>query len=195
MKKASLIITMAIAAASLQACKGHSGGSGSDSSSNTKTDSTSVAKTDTSKSSSDTTDAVFAKKAAIGGMAEVALGKLALTKASSPKIKDFANMMITDHGKANNELMGIAKTENIMLPPGVDTKHQAKMDSLSNLSGMAFDKAYVAAMIEGHEKTLALMKTEASDGKDTSLKAFAAKTAPIVQMHLDAINKINAGMK
>ena len=77
-------------------------------------------------------------------MAEVALGKLAQQKSSNTKIKDFGAMMVTDHGKANDTLMAIAKTKNITLPAySVDAEHQAKMDSLSKLTGKDFDKAYV----------------------------------------------------
>jgi putative membrane protein len=191
MKNTKLMIMLAIAAASFQACKSAKSTSSSDSST-TKADSGTMTKTDTSKMVADT---AFANKAAVGGMAEVALAKLALSKTSSSKIKDFANMMITDHGKANMELDSIAKTKTVTLPATVDAEHQAKMDSLSKLSGADFNKAYVATMIEGHQKTLALMQTEASSGKDADFKAFAAKTAPTVQMHLDAINKISASMK
>jgi putative membrane protein len=193
MKNTKLMIMLAIAAASFQACKSGKANSSTDSTV-TKTDSSTVTttKSDSSKIIADT---AFANKAAIGGMAEVALGKLALSKTSSAKIKDFAGMMVTDHGKANDELMGIAKGKNVTLPATLDAEHQAKMDSLSKLSGKDFDKAYVAAMIEGHQKTLALMQTEASGGSDADFKAFAAKTAPVVQTHLDAINKISASMK
>ena len=191
MKNTKLMIMLAIAAVSFQACKSAKTTSSTDSTT-TKVDSTTTTKTDSSKMVADT---AFANKAAIGGMAEVALAKLALTKTSSTKIKDFANMMVTDHSKANMELDSIAKSKNITLPATVDAEHQAKMDSLSKLSGMDFNKAYVATMIEGHQKTLALMQTEASSGKDADFKAFAAKTAPTVQMHLDAINKISASMK
>jgi putative membrane protein len=140
-------------------------------------------------------DAKFATAAANGGMAEVALGKLALTKTSNTAIKDFAQMMVTDHSKANYELMAIAKAKNITLPTEPDSSHLKKMDELSKKSGSDFDKAYVSAMIDGHKKTLDLMNKEAKDGSDTTLKAFAAKTAPVVQSHLDAINKINNSMK
>jgi putative membrane protein len=192
MKNKKLMIMLVITAASFQACKSGNTGSSTDSAT-VKTDSTvTTVKTDSSKMVADT---AFANKAAIGGMAEVALAKLALTKTSNTKIKNFANMMVTDHSKANMELDSIAKGKSITLPSTVDAKHQAKMDSLSKLTGVDFNKAYVATMIDGHEKTLALMKTEASDGKDADFKAFAAKTAPIVQMHLDAINKISASMK
>jgi putative membrane protein len=143
----------------------------------------------------DPSDAEFATKAAVGGMAEVELGKLALTKTANPKIKEFANMMVNDHGKANEELMTVAKTKNITLPAVVDDEHQKKMDELKQKTGTDFDKAYTDAMVDGHKKTLTLMQDEAKDGKDADLKAFAAKTAPVVETHLNMINKIHDSIK
>lgn len=140
-------------------------------------------------------DAKFATTAASGGMAEVALGKLALTKTSNADIKNFANMMITDHGQANAELASIASAKNITLPSEPDSAHLKKADELSKLNGTKFDKAYVDAMIDGHTKTLDMMNNEAKNGSDSSLRAFAAKVAPVVQKHLDAINKIHDSMK
>jgi putative membrane protein len=187
MKKLNVIFVTFAAAGLLQACSGNKTASSSDSSTVTtvKTDSPAMMMADTT----------FAAKAAVGGMAEVELGKMAAAKGTDNKVKDFGKMMVTDHGKANNELIGIAKGKNIMLPAGLDGEHQAKSDSLSKLSGKDFDMAYVNAMIDGHKKTLALMQSEASNGKDAELKAFAAKTAPVVQMHLTEIMKIHDSMK
>lgn len=140
-------------------------------------------------------DGDFATKAAVGGMAEVELGQLALTKASNAQIKDFARMMVADHGKANEELKAIAKMKNISLPTALDEEHQKKMDELNKKMGNDFDKTYVSAMVDGHKKTLKLMQDEAKDGKDADLKAFALKTSPVVQSHLDMINKIQDSMK
>ncbi|HWW42688.1 DUF4142 domain-containing protein [Pedobacter sp.] len=143
----------------------------------------------------DKSDAEFSTKAAAGGMAEVELGKLALSKSSNAKVKEFATMMVNDHGKANEELKAISKMKNITLPGTLDADHQKKMDDLNKKSGADFDKDYVQTMIDGHKSTLKLMQDEAKDGKDADLKAFASKTAPIVQSHLDMINKIHDGMK
>jgi putative membrane protein len=140
-------------------------------------------------------DAEFATKAAVGGMAEVELGKLALTKTTNPQIKEFANMMVNDHGKANAELMELAKVKNITLPTMVDDEHKKKMEDLQKKSGVEFDKAYTDAMVDGHESTLKLMKDEATDGKDGELKAFAGKTAPVVQTHLTMIQTIKKSFK
>jgi putative membrane protein len=194
MKKIHLLYVTLAAAGLLQACSGSKKSTGSDSTA-TKTDSTQVTTVKTDSSATVLADTTFAAKAAVGGMAEVAVGKMAAAKGTDSKVKDFGNMMVTDHGKANAELMSIAKTKNISLPAGLDAEHQAKSDSLSKLSGAAFDKGYVEVMIEGHKKTLALMQSEAANGKDADLKAFAAKTAPVVQMHLDHIQKIHDSLK
>lgn len=195
MKKRHLLWGIAAMTALLQACSSSSKTNSNVDSSSTTTDSTQVTETKTDSSAMVMADTTFAAKAAVGGMAEVALGKMAAAKGQSSKVKDFGNMMVMDHGKANAELMNIAKSKNIALPTGLDAEHQAKSDSLSKLSGKDFDAAYVKAMVEGHQKTLALMKSEAANGTDADLKAFAAKTAPVVETHLNAIMKIQADMK
>jgi putative membrane protein len=194
MKKLNLLFVVAVAAGMLQACSGSKASSNSDSSATTP-DSGTMSSAPVDSSVSIMADTAFASKATITGMAEVALGKMAASKGMDSKVKDFGKMMTMDHGKANAELMSIAKTKNITLPAGLDAEHQAKSDSLSKLSGKDFDKGYVQVMIEGHKKTLALMQSEASGGQDPELKAFAAKTAPVVQMHLTEIIKIQSGLK
>jgi putative membrane protein len=164
-------------------------------------DSLNMAKDTTSDASTtggiavESSDAEFATKAAVGGLAEVELGKLALTKTTNPQIKEFANMMVKDHGKANEELIALAKTKNITLPTIVDEEHKKKMEDLQKLSGTDFDKGYATEMVNGHQSTLKLMQDESKDGKDAELKSFATKTAPIVQTHLTMITTISKGMK
>ena len=181
------MILAALAVYAAQGC--HSGAGTNTADSTTKT-------TDTVQSTMavDSSDAKFAKNAAGGGMAEIQLSKLAEQKSTNDKIKDFAAMMVTDHGKAGDSLAMIAKNKNIALPTALDTDHQKKYDELSKKSGRDFDKGYVMCMVDDHNGALKLMKDEAVNGKDADLKAFASKTAPVVQMHLDAINKIKAGM-
>lgn len=195
MKKISYMFVVAIAALAIGGCNSQpkDATQSADSLNKTKDTTTNAAATGGIAVTSD--DAQFATKAADGGMAEVALGKLALSKTTNPQIKDFAQMMVTDHSKANNELDSIAKAKNITLPVAVSAEHQKKMDDLSQKTGTDFDKAYVDAMVEGHKKTLTLMQDEAKNGKDVDLAAFASKTAVTVQTHLDAINKIHDSMK
>jgi putative membrane protein len=147
----------------------------------------------TSQDNSDTTstntkssaDENFAKKAAEGGMAEVKLGQLAEEKGSSPAVKNFGRRMVQDHSKANNELKDVTSKENIPLPNEMDKSDQATYDRLSKLSGDAFDRAYARDMVKDHSKDVSEFQNEAKNGKDESIKNFAAQTLPTLQNHLD----------
>lgn len=197
MKKISLFLAAGFFAAVLQACHGttQQGNTDSTTAIHKSNDSSQLTTADTAKASPGNDDIQFANKAAVDGMTEVGLGKMVINRTSNQKIREFAHMMVADHGKANTELIEIAKKKNITLPGTLDTDHQKMTDSISKLSGTDFDRAYVNAMVEGHKKALALLQNEASNGKDADLKTFAAKTAPVVQKHLDAITKIHREIK
>jgi len=140
-------------------------------------------------------DKIFVMKAAQGGTTEVQLGQLAADSGTAQDVKDFGSKMVVDHGKANDELRSIASSKGITVPDKLDAKHQAMVDKMSKLSGAAFDKAYVAAMVKGHKETDALFTKEASSGQDADIKAFAAKTDETVKMHLSMIQGIQSKMK
>lgn len=137
----------------------------------------------------------FWTNAAQGGMAEVELGKLASTKAQNAEVKSFAQKMVTDHTKANDELKALAKEKNVTLPTTLDSAHQSTMSDLQGLSGAEFDKEYVNAMVKDHEATVQLFEKQAEDNSDADTKGFAAKNLPTLRMHLDMIKKIQAKMK
>jgi len=129
-------------------------------------------------------DTTFAQKAAQGGMAEVKLGQLAVQNGSSDQVKQFGQRMVDDHSKANDELMGLASQENLMLPTSLNAKDQALVDRLQNMKGAAFDKAYMRDMVRDHQQDIADFQKEASGGSDAGLKSFATKTLPTLQEHL-----------
>ena len=136
-------------------------------------------------------DRAFVEDMAEAGMAEVELGKLASEKGASADVKQFGERMVADHQKANDELKAIAKNKNVTLPTEPDAKHKAEMDRLSKLSGEAFDRAYMQAMVSGHKDVLAKFKTQAQSGKDPDVKAFAAKTVPTIESHLKVAESTN----
>src|SRR5436305_3808296 len=86
----------------------------------------------------------FAKEAAIGGMTEVQLGKLATKNGASDKVKSLGQMIADDHTKANDQLKSIAAKDNVTLPTDLDAEHKAMVDKFSKLTDSAFDQAYVS---------------------------------------------------
>jgi putative membrane protein len=150
------------------------------------------------------------------GTAEIEIATLAKEHASSTDVKQFAQMMIDDHTKAGDQLKGIATANTIPVEPAVDDKHMNLMNDLSKQHGLDFDKAYMSAMVDGHEdavkalrsrvdedRTLserlqgknpedrAVVKPESSDDRTTmSVNEWAANTLPTVEHHLDRAKEI-----
>jgi putative membrane protein len=129
-------------------------------------------------------DKEFVVKAAMGGMAEVAHGNLAVQKAAHADVKAFGQRMVTDHGAANAELAQLATTKGLALPTELSGEHQKMHERLSSLSGAEFDKEYMKHMVEDHEKTVADFDKASTTATDADLKAWAAKTLPTLQDHL-----------
>jgi putative membrane protein len=130
-------------------------------------------------------DAGFVHDAAIGGMAEVELGKLAGSKATDDGVKAFARRMVEDHGKANDELAAIAKKAGGAVPTELDQQHKDVRTSLEGLSGAAFDRAYVDAQVEDHQNAVQLFAHEVDNGFNAELKNFAAAKLPTLHQHLE----------
>jgi putative membrane protein len=140
-------------------------------------------------------DAKYAVEAANGGMLEVELGKLAQNKAISPEVAKFANMMVADHTKANNELKALAASKKISLPATLGDKFQKDYDDFSKMKREEFDKAYTDYMVKDHKEDIEEFKKEASDGKDPDLKAFASKHVPILEHHLLMAQQANDAVR
>jgi putative membrane protein len=131
-----------------------------------------------------TSDAEFLTTAARGGMAEVQLGRLAEQNGRSAAVKRFGQRMVADHSRANQELMALAQRKRMTPPEGLGAAHQQTYDRLARLRGSAFDRAYKQAMVQDHQEDLRAFQTEAQNGTDPEVKAFAARTVPVLQEHL-----------
>jgi putative membrane protein len=140
-------------------------------------------------------DSDFAKKASMDGMVEVQLGNLAQQQGASDSVKQFGTKMAQDHAKANDELKQIASGKGIDLPASLDKKHQSEVHHFTKLSGAKFDKAYMDHMVGDHKKDIADFKKEASSGKDADLRAYAQKTLPTLEEHLQLAQQTNDAVK
>jgi putative membrane protein len=132
---------------------------------------------------------VFVKKAALDGMTEVEAGKVALSKSQDPAIREFAQRMVTDHGKANSELETLATRKGLTPPKRLDPEHKEMLDALSAKNGKDFDHAYAEHMSMDHSKAIALFES-AAGSNDPDLAKFAQKTLPTLKEHKALAEKL-----
>jgi putative membrane protein len=137
----------------------------------------------------------FVSKAASGGMMEVELGKVAQQNAQNQRVKNFGAMMVRDHSKANQELISIASGKNYNIPASMNTEHQNMMEDMKKMSGAAFDEHYMNMMVSDHNKDIEEFRKQANQGNDAGIKAFASKTLPVLETHLDSAKAIYQDVK
>lgn len=137
-------------------------------------------------------DTLSAQLLAEGGLAEVSFGNLAIDRAEAESVREFATLMVRDHENANARLKALASAAGIPLPDEMNAQHQATYADLENLSGPAFDLAYIEGQIIDHQKTLLLLSGEVDSGQNKPLQAAAAELLPIVQDHLARAEAIHA---
>jgi len=141
-------------------------------------------------------DQKFMMMAAKGGMMEVEIARLALKKSSNDSVREYAQKMIDDHTMAGDELKQLASAKGVSLLMDMDTKLVAMMAKMQGMSGMEFDMMYVKeAGVKAHQDMEKLFMKESMSGKDMETKAFAAKTLPVVRMHLQMAREWMMKMK
>ena len=138
-------------------------------------------------------DKSFLKDAAVGGNAEVSASQVALDKSTNADVKTFAQMMVDDHGKAGTELKGLADQKGVKVSdtPSLTKKTEIKM--LSERKGSSFDQHYADSIgVKAHQDTIKLFQKEVDKGSDADVKAWASKTLPTLQHHLEAAQALKA---
>jgi len=136
-------------------------------------------------------DRQFVNKAASDGVAEVELGQIATQRAARPSVRSFAQRMVTDHGRSNTELATLARSKSIELPAKVDASQQAMRDRLSALNGADFDRAYMSEMVRDHTEDVAMFERAAEVSTDPDIKAWAARSLPMLREHLALARQVN----
>ncbi len=124
-------------------------------------------------------DRNFVEEAVKAGREEVAISQVAVTRATNPQVKEFAQMIVSDHTGVNGELTAIALAKGVKIP-----SNDVNVDKWTKKSAKSFDEDYVEKMISAHKDALDLFEKEAKKGGDPELTALAAKTVPALQSHL-----------
>jgi len=135
-------------------------------------------------------DSSFLKDATEGGILEVKLGQLAQTNASSQKVKDFGQRMVTDHGKMGDDVRSVEMKENVSVPTSESMMQKMTYERLSHKTGVDFDKAYIEDMVKDHKADIAAFEKEINSGSDPEAKAVAQKALPTIREHLRMAQEI-----
>lgn len=129
-------------------------------------------------------DAQFVVDAYSANMFEIRASEAAQTKATTTQAKEMADMLVTAHTKANNELGALAQTKQIAIPDNLTTGQQEDINDMNEKTGIDFDKKYASVMVDKHEAVVKMFEDAAKDCDDADIKMWANNMLPDLRQHL-----------
>jgi len=127
--------------------------------------------------------ASFAKEAAAGNEFEILSSELALKRSQSPEVREFAQTMIDDHSRAQEELQAAAKGDSVSMAPELSMEQKQTLQALGQAEESQFDSAYLSAQLKAHDQAIALLGSYADKGAAGGLKTYATAHYPTVRTH------------
>ena len=139
----------------------------------------------------------FVTAAATSDLYEVAAGQIAVQRAQSSAVKDFAQKMVDAHTETTTKLKNLIADNKIdVAPPAhVDHRRQMMLDDLRGAKAEDFDHRYITQQVAAHKEADILMRGYAKDGDNAALKDFAGATDKAVKMHLSMAERLDARTK
>ena len=132
------------------------------------------------------TDQKFVDMAAETDMLEAHLGQMAASQAGGQEVKDYAQMLVSDHTGDYQQLTALAAKDSLTVPTALDAAHNKMIAPFEKLKGAAFDSRYIHTMVAGHTEAIGVYTKESTDAQNPDVKAYASATLPTLQKHLDA---------
>jgi putative membrane protein len=137
-----------------------------------------------------TADASFIREVINGNLLEARLGQTAERKAVNPSVRQFAQRMISDHSRLQNEWSFMASNNGVSVSPQLGNADQAKVDQLDRMSGSDFDRAYMNLMIQAHQDAVNRLQNEAQSANSAQVRAKIANDLPLYQQHLSMAQQV-----
>jgi putative membrane protein len=134
----------------------------------------------------------FLQKALEGDNSEIMLGRLAADRARSPRVRDFGNMLVTDHSQAKEELLEVARRMGVRDQGDVAPEAQEERRRLSRMGGRDFDREFVRYMVDDHRKDVAAFRDEAGE-RHGPVSELAGRQLPTLRHHLEMAMDLDRG--
>lgn len=116
----------------------------------------------------------------------LAAGILAQNRGINDQVKLFGEQIAVDHNAMALEMAALAQNKGWIVPAALHHLEQARLDTLSGLTGIAFSKKFTSIMVDSHQDAVQLF-TRASDMEgvnDADLKSFANRQLPELKSYL-----------
>jgi putative membrane protein len=135
-------------------------------------------------------DLPFLREAAGANLMEVTLGRVAQSRGSDTRVRDFGGRMVTDHSNLQQQLTTFTTKYGIGFTPGLSTQQQQDVNRLQSLSGSQFDREYITMMVQNHQNDVDKFENQSRDADSPRVRELAMQSLPVLQQHLSMAQRV-----
>lgn len=191
---AGAALTALVLAAGSARAQGTTGSSTGSSGSSTSSGSSSASASARGSSSSlSQTDQDYFKKNAQGSVYDLTLGQLGVLRGASPRVRDYARMVTTDHARLNVAMLELANREHLYdLPLTLAPDDNTRLQHLMGLSGAEFDRAFAAEEVRINAEDVSDSQKELGVTKSAAVRRVVQEFHQTESKHLAGARALQA---
>ncbi|MDH4082518.1 MAG: DUF4142 domain-containing protein [Nitrospira sp.] len=137
----------------------------------------------------------FLKKAAEMQQAQISLALLVDGRATSKRVKEFAEHMIGAHKKISREIQEMAAKKGVQLPSELRDEHKQKLKEITPLSGHAFDREYMQYILWDHQRDVQEFEESMQAVEDPDVLHWSYRTLPMLRAHVEEARWIKQSLQ
>lgn len=134
----------------------------------------------------------FVRSTTAANRFEVQSSQLALTRSVSPRVRQFAHLMIRDHSRADRQLTATARRVGIRTPDGIDAWHLRLLGTVRRARGPEFQRAYIDTQVDAHLRLVSLHRNYLRNARNSQVRRVAERWLPVFQEHLRMAQLLDA---
>jgi putative membrane protein len=132
----------------------------------------------------------FMTEAVRADLAEINMAQVALENSGTGEVKDFANMIKSDHTSALEDLSELMKDMNVPPPKSIPVELQQDISRMRSLTGGELDREFVNMIVSQQQKTIEMFRDQQSTAQNEDLKKYVEDTLPRLEMHLEKAQRL-----
>lgn len=120
---------------------------------------------------------------------EITTSQMALQRASNPRVKQAAQMIIGQHVELQNKDLDVAKALGLQLPDRPSPDMQIGIDRMQKENGPEFEKDYTNTLRQAHAEALILLSKVRADTQNSMVRPFAELCQQFITMHIQMLER------
>ena len=133
----------------------------------------------------------YVAKAGASDLYEIQSSQMAATRARRPQVREFAQMLVTDHNRSTQMVTDAARSDGLSPRPAMlEPAQRTMLRQLERARDRDFDRMYLNQQIPAHQQALTLHRNYARTGDGRALRQTAQGIIPVVQTHLDRARQL-----